>query len=204
MRVVRLWILAGAACVGGCGGGGNGGPPTGNTVFTSVALGPASPSVIVGLTTQLTAQARDQNGANMSGATFTYQSSDQTRATVTSSGLVTGVGAGTARITVTGTIGTVSKTATIDVAVTDVGPTANVTATAGSQFAPEEVGITREGSVTWRFDLLHNVTFASTPGAPANITDRGSGTESRQFNTVGTFNYSCTIHPGMSGRVVVR
>jgi plastocyanin len=204
MRVARLWLLAGAAVIGGCGGDGGGGGPTGNTVFTSVSIAPANPTVIVGLTRQLTPTAKDQTGANMSGATFTYVSSDQSKATVSNAGLVTGVAVGTSRITVTGTIGGVSKTATVDVAVTDAGPSATVVATASSTFDPDEVAITQGGTVTWNFNLLHNVTFSTATGAPANITDRGTGSESRQFNTAGTFNYRCTIHSGMDGVVVVR
>ena len=101
MRVARLWLLVGMAVATGCGGDGGGGGPTGNTVFTSVSVSPASPTVIVGLTTQLTATAKDQNGGNMSGATFAYQSQNQSIATVTNAGVVTGVAGGTARIVVT-------------------------------------------------------------------------------------------------------
>ena len=203
MRVARLWLLMGVAVAGGCGGG-NGDPPTGNTVFASVSVDPANPTVIVGLTTQLTATAKDQNGGNMSGATFAYQSNNQAIATVTNTGLVTGVAAGTARIAVTGTIAGVSKTMNVDVNVADAGPSATVIATAGSQFDPRQVAITRQGTVTWQFNLLHNVTFDNVSGAPADIADKGSGSESRQFNTAGTFTYHCTIHNGMNGTVVVK
>ncbi|MDF2772436.1 MAG: cell surface protein [Geminicoccaceae bacterium] len=203
MRVARLWLLMGVAVAGGCGGG-NGDPPTGNTVFASVSVDPANPTVIVGLTTQLTATAKDQNGGNMSGATFAYQSNNQAIATVTNTGLVTGVAAGTARIAVTGTIAGVSKTTNVDVNVADAGPSATVIATAGSQFDPRQVAITRQGTVTWQFNLLHNVTFDNVSGAPADIADKGSGSESRQFNTAGTFTYHCTIHNGMNGTVVVK
>ena len=204
MRVARLWLLMGVAVAGGCGGG-DGDPPTGNTVFTSVSVDPANPTVIVGSTTQLTATAKDQNGGNMSGATFAYQSNNQSIATVTSAGVVTGVAAGTARITVTGTIGTVSKTANVDVTVTLPGQTANVVATAGNAFNPPTVAITPGGTVTWTFNALHNVTFADTPGAPGDIGNTSTGSVPRQFSTAGTFNYECTIHPGiMTGSVTVQ
>jgi plastocyanin len=200
-----MWVLAVAMiALGGCGGGGDGGPPTGNTVFTSVSLAPASPTVIVGLTTPLTATAKDQNGGNMSGATFTFESNNQSVATVTNAGVVTGVAAGSARITATGTIGTVTKTASVDVNVTAPSATATVVATAGSQFDPQTVAITRNGTVTWTFNLQHNVTFGGTQGSPANIPNTSSGSVSRQFDTAGTFNYQCTLHSGMSGTVVVQ
>ena len=172
-------------------------------VFTSVSISPASPTVATGGTQQLTATAKDQNGANMSGATFTYESSDQTKATVTNAGVVTGVAAGTARITATGTVGTVTKTAFVDVTVTPSAGAA-VTATLGSTFDPQTVTISRGGSVTWTFAALHNVTFGGTTGAPQNIPDQATGSAQRQFNTAGTFNYQCTLHAGMQGSVIVQ
>jgi len=68
-------------------------------VVTTVTITPSSASYLVGTVTQLTAQAFDQNGAVMIGQTFTWASSNVNVATVTSSGLTTGVGAGTALIT---------------------------------------------------------------------------------------------------------
>lgn len=68
-------------------------------VVTTVTVTPSSASYLVGTVTQLTAQAFDQNGAVMVGQTFTWASSNVNVATVTSSGLTTGVGAGTALIT---------------------------------------------------------------------------------------------------------
>jgi len=203
MRVARLWCAVAGLAVGGCGGDGNGGGTGPTPVFTSVAVTPTTPSVIVGLTEQLTATAKDQNGGNLSGATFTFASSDQTKATVNGSGLVTGVAAGTSRITVTGSLGGATKTANVDINVVAPGPTAAVSATAGSQFEPRTVAVTTGGTVTWSFAILHNVQFTGA-GAPANIPDRGTGSEARQFNTAGTYNYTCGIHSGMSGTVVVR
>jgi len=204
MRVARLCMVAVAVTMGvGCGGddGDDGVGPT--PVFTSVSITPASPTVAVGQTEQLTAIAKDQNGANMSGATFTYQSSAVNIATVTNAGVVTGVGGGTARITATGTIGTVTKSGFVDVSVTAPSATASVVATAANAFNPQSVTITRTGTVTWTFNAQHNVNFGSTTGAPANIGDTSTGTVQRQFNTAGTFPYQCTLHPGMNGTVVV-
>jgi len=204
MRVARLWAVAVVATLGaGCGGddGDDGVGP--NPVFTSVSISPASPTVFIGLSEQLTATAKDQNGGNLGGATFTYTSSDQSKATVTNAGVVTGVGAGTARITATGTVGSVTKTGFVDVTVAAAAATASVSASAGNTFAPATVAVTRQGTVTWTFAALHNVSFASTTGAPQNISDQATGNAQRQFNTAGTFNYQCTIHPGMQGTVIV-
>ena len=82
---------------------------------------------------------------------------------------------------------------------------ATVVASATSQtFSPARVDLLRNGNVTWSFgSLAHNVTFTSA-GSPANIGDTTNAQVSRSFPNAGTFDYRCTIHPGMSGRVVVQ
>lgn len=67
---------------------------------TSVTVTPSSGSVAEGRTIQLTAVAT-ANGNTLSGQTFTWASSNPSVATVSSSGLVTGVAQGSARITAT-------------------------------------------------------------------------------------------------------
>lgn len=209
MRVAREWRMAAAAvtvaALGACGGGGgdDGGVDPGNRVFTTFTVSPTEATVLVGATQRLTAIARDQSSATMSGLSVSYASSDQAIATVTSAGVVTGVAPGTARITATGTVGSVTKTATADITVTNTAPqSASVTASAASTFDPSQVTVARNGTVTWTFAIEHNVTFDGS-GAPANIGNTAGGTASRVFPNSGTFSYHCTIHPGMAGSVVV-
>jgi plastocyanin len=209
MRVVRVWRLAVAASAAtmamACGGDdGDGGTGTVTPVFTTLTVTPSPATVIVGSTQTLTAAAKDQTGAAMSGLTVTYASSDQTKATVTNAGVITGVAAGTARITATGTIGSVTKTANVDVTVSVPGATASVAATTSNTFEPTTVTISRNGSVTWQFATVHDVIFDS-PGGPANIDPTASGPVSRTFPTAGTYPYHCSIHPpNMRGTVVVQ
>jgi plastocyanin len=81
---------------------------------------------------------------------------------------------------------------------------ADVTATAGASFDPSSVDIKSGGSVTWTFESNHNVTFDSgNPATVQNIGTMSSGSDSRTFHTAGTYNYHCTIHSGMTGKVVV-
>lgn len=80
---------------------------------TGVTVSPTTASVAVGATQQLTPTVAPSNASNKS---VTYSTSDATKATVNSSGLVTGVAAGSATITVTTVDG--SKTATCAVTVT--------------------------------------------------------------------------------------
>ena len=205
MRTARVMMLVGVlGTLAACSGSDDGGGGTAPAVYTALAVEPASPTVIIGGTQNLTATARDQNNAAMSGLTVTYTSANQAVATVTTAGVVTGVTAGTARITASGTVGTVTKTKDVDVTVAAPGPTASVAATAGNTFDPRNVTVTRGGIVTWTFAALHNVTF-DTPGAPGTITDRATGSAALTFPTAGTFAYHCTIHgASMSGTVVVQ
>ncbi len=67
----------------------------------SVVVTPATNLIAVGETKQLTATPRDANSNALTGRTTTWTSSDQTKATVSSTGVVTGVAAGSATITAT-------------------------------------------------------------------------------------------------------
>jgi plastocyanin len=73
------------------------------------------------------------------------------------------------------------------------------------RFVPAAVNIVRGGTVTWTNSSgeTHNVTFDGS-GAPADIADHASGTNSRAFGSTGTFGYDCTNHPGMTGTVTVQ
>ena len=68
-------------------------------VVASISVSPASPSIAVDATQQFTATATDSNGNTLTGVTFTWASSATGVATISSSGLATGVTAGTTQIT---------------------------------------------------------------------------------------------------------
>ena len=91
----------------------------------------------LGETLPLIAELRDRSGKVVAGAKFSWESSDDTVATVSSTGLVTAVGNGTATITATG--GAAASMATVAVAQRIVGvvvePAALSPAAAGTQGA---------------------------------------------------------------------
>jgi uncharacterized protein YjdB len=98
---VSLLFLLLAAVVS-CGGGTSG---PGVTAVAAVTVSAPLKNIDVGHTTQLSAVAYDQTGAQLVGVTFQWSSSDKTIATVSNEGVVTGVAVGTARITaVAGTV----------------------------------------------------------------------------------------------------
>ncbi len=84
------------------------------TPVSGVTISPKTASIEVGATRQLTPTVAPSGASNKA---VTYKSSDTSVATVSGSGLVTGVKAGTATITVTTTDG--SKTDTSAITVTD-------------------------------------------------------------------------------------
>ena len=87
-----------AANTGGTTSGNQNNPPPTPTV-ASVTVSPISASVSVAATTQFTATAKDSSGNPVNGANFTWMSSDTTIATISNTGLTTGIQAGTANIT---------------------------------------------------------------------------------------------------------
>lgn len=78
--------------------------------------------------------------------------------------------------------------------------------TPSARFTPAAVTIAVGATVTWQFsEARHNVTFQGNAPATGNIPDADPGTSvSRTFNTAGTFDYLCTRHSGMSGRIIVQ
>jgi plastocyanin len=70
-----------------------------------------------------------------------------------------------------------------------------------NQYLPGTVSIRRGDSVTWVWEdgnVLHNVI-----GRGFQSRTFKHGTFAVRFTRSGTFDYKCTVHPHMSGRVIV-
>jgi plastocyanin len=71
-----------------------------------------------------------------------------------------------------------------------------------NQFTPAAIQVTAGTTVTWTFDdrfVPHNVNGDGwTSGDP-----KARGTFTHTFDRPGTYDYRCTLHDGMDGRVVV-
>jgi plastocyanin len=76
-------------------------------------------------------------------------------------------------------------------------------------FTPTPDTVSVGATVTYVFqNVNHTVTF-DTPGSPANISSVAAGgvanaDSTRVFPTAGTYSYHCSIHPYMTGMVVVQ
>lgn len=167
-------------------------------VPSGVTLNKTSTSIVIGSAETLTATVAPSNATNKA---VTYSSSNPDVATVTNSGVVTAVSAGTATITCTTTSG--NRTATCAVTVTD--PVVNVTGvtlspktssaeagTAGSRqlsatiaptnatnknvgyaIAPNATGlaVSSSGNITWTADTPPGVYTTTVTTANGNRTD---------------------------------
>ena len=178
-------------------------------VFASLTLEPATATVNVSATRQLTATPRDARTNPMTLSGTTFRSTNTTVASVSGTGLVTGNATGDASIIAELTSGVFKADTTLISVVTPTFPTtASVQATNSLQFVPPTVELSRNtggiARVTWEFgSISHNVTF-TTPGSPAGLSDRSSTSASVDFTAANTYNYQCTIHPTtMTGSVIV-
>src|SRR6266567_867811 len=137
----------------------------------SVSVSPAAPSLQVGGTVQLIATAKDSAGNVLTGRVVTWASSAPGIATISASGLVTGVAAGSATLTATSE----GKNGTATVAVTVV-PVSTVAVSPASSSLP--VGQTVQLSATTK-DSAGNVltgrvvTWASSAPAVATVSASG-------------------------------
>lgn len=78
--------------------------------------------------------------------------------------------------------------------------------TVSHSFSPAQVAVVVGGSVTWTNSsgIAHSVVFSTAAGAPSDIPAFDGGSNSRTFQTAGTYQYHCALHAGMSGTVVVQ
>jgi uncharacterized protein YjdB len=149
----------------------------------TVVVGPSSPSVLVGTTQQLTATLKDASGNVLSGRTVTWQTDKPGVATVSASGLVTGVAVGSAVITATSE----GKSGTVTVSVINA-PVNTVTVTPN----PLNVFVASTASMTATLKDANGNTLTGRP-----VTWQSSNT------TVATVSASGVVTGGQPGTATI-
>ena len=179
-RVLAAAVLVAAGLVIGCHSSDNTTGPGGAGPLKKIVITPDSTSVAIGATTTLTAVGQDAQGRAISGLTFFWSSNVDTLATVSQSGVVTGVAVGTLQIAASAQgvsgIGTVTVTPKPvgSIIVTPTHATIRIATTLQlSDTVKDQSGNVLTGqTVTWKSDS------ASTVSVDANglITGRVVGT----------------------------
>lgn len=169
-----------------------------------LAVSPTTVSVALGATATLAVAPRDGKGNGLSGlGPPRFATSDAAIARVSDQGVVTGVAAGSATVTVAMTTPDGELRASVPVTVGSFASTAAVDVE-DNQFTPGTVDIVAGGRVTWTWKggASHDVrgTGAANPIAGPL---QSQGTYVLAFPTPGRFTYICTQHAGMGGTIVV-
>jgi plastocyanin len=192
LRLTLLLAMIGTAC--------NGDGPSATREVATVQITTSTATLEPGETSQFTAVALDAGGVTIPNAGAPAWSSSATSvASVDQTGLVLAVTLGTASISATISGKTGSRLVTVLMP-----DEAAVVTMPGESFIPFQVNVRVGQLVYFEFPQnSHNVIFQRKNGAPADIQETSNVTISRQFNIEGQFPYDCTLHPGMSGVIVV-
>ena len=162
----------------GCGGGSSNPPPPPVVTLVSIAVTPGTASIAAKATQQFSATGTYSDGTTKDlSTTSTWQSSDMTVATISSTGLATGVGPGTANITASsGTVSslaaavlTVNPAALVSISVTPATATINPTAP-GNMQQFTATGTYGDGTTN---DLTATATWQSSDSTIAAISAAG-------------------------------
>ena len=162
-------------------------------ILQTITVGPTGVGILVNKTQQMTAIGTFDDGSqkNITGSSSTtWTTNDQTIATVSTAGLVTGVGAGDATVTATNGVATGSASITISlntISAITVSPTSqSVSASSGVPFClvatatPGNVDISTITSTNWTF--TNNADGTAVNG----ISKTNTGCSTGQAFTVGT------------------
>lgn len=116
------------------------------------------------------------------------------------SGCTSGTPSPSTQATVQPTVASTSQASTQPTAQPSPAPNSTSVTIQNFAFSPAVVTVQQGGTVTWtnKDSTTHTVTFAD------GSSDVASGaTFTKTFNDLGVFDYHCTIHPTMTGKVVV-
>ena len=202
LNAVVALIAPALAILAACGGSDS---TTVTPTVTRVAVTGPSTTLNVGQSTNLSAAAYGTSGSQISGAgAATWSSSALSVASVDQAGKVSGLAAGSA--TITASIANVKGSFTLAVTA-PAAASKDTIFTVGISFSPTTKAVATGAAVIFAlgFDGIgHDVKFAATNGAPADIPVTTRQYIARVFLKAGSFSYICPTHPEMTGVITVQ
>ena len=195
-RTLEITVLALlAAGVAACGGGDSTAPPA---AVESVTITPSNATIPVGQVEHFTAKALDGNGHQVSGVSFTWNSSNTGIATVSSDGSVQAAAPGTAQITASAS-GVTSSAATLVVEL-DISGSYGLESVGGDP-VPSVVstknGTTVEfltGALVFAIDGTFNASFSTRSTDPNGTVTTGSAGSHGRWTLSGTSDLTILVH----------
>ncbi len=217
MRLSRLdaWLALGPVMLAvGCGGNGGGTGPCTPGLATQLVKNGSDPSWYFNnpLPASLGVSVKDANNCAVPGIVVMWSITtgggvlSGTQSTTNSSGIATiadSVGSTSPQVVHATSAGLPNQVFQVTAVAP---PTAGAVDVNDNSFNPPSVVIQSGGTVTWtwRGANTHNLTFTAGPSPlPANHANATSGSTPRTITNVGSYDYVCTNHAGMSGTVTV-
>lgn len=182
---------------------------SGAGVLASVQVAMDDPALLLGMYSQARVTGRDVLGGAVPLGTrpVTWTAVTGDLASINAAGVVRAIGVGTAVVRAAVQDGAEVRTATASFT---VAPIAGAPASAdvvmpGLTFSPFESVVRVGGTVRFVFPALpHNVIWTPRfPGSPADIGVVSNTVVTRTFPAAGVYPYTCTLHPGMDGTIIV-
>ena len=191
--------------IAGCGGSSSSSTtgPAQQSLVVQTAGGQSTTIAAAGATVQLAAFQSEAGpyGNTLNPVSPTWSSSNTSVATVDANGVVTAVADGTAVISAMFGAATGHITLTVGSALAPVTIEWNL----GAQTTPVSTTIAAGTPVRWHAaDTSHTVTPDTTPPPAAVAVGQGATTATQTITTKGTYHYHCTIHPAMTGTLIVQ
>jgi len=173
-----------------------------NPTLSSIAVGPQTQSIAQATTIQMVATGTYNDGStqNLGGASLFWNSSDTTVATITTAGLVTGIGPGS--VTITASSGAISGSTTLTVSLANI-TSITVAPSTTSTGLGDEVQFTATATTgAGTYDITDSAVWTVTNSNAGTIDSDGLFTASTSLTTTTTSTITA-VSDGITGTATI-